>query len=345
MRKLSKRFAEWVTGLKAEPFQWARVKLTLLYLAIITVIVIILSSSLYSLHLDRVGHIERRRLQTADAHEGQIASARGLGEYVEDLGRSLILADIITVGVAAVLSYVLAGRTLRPIKESTEAEQQFFANAAHDLRTPLSVLRTEAEVALRSGELTLDEARAALSSSLEEIERMSMMVEQMMNLSRRKREARAEVAFDRVDMVRLCAEVVGKLKRRAADLKVALSTSGADSAVILGNHRMLERAMYNVVENALNYTPEGGSVIVRTAREGSHVTVSVEDTGIGIAEEDLPHISEAFYRGDRARSVHSGGAGLGLTIVQTTALEHHGTLHAESRPGRGTKITLRFPAA
>ncbi len=344
MKKLLKPFAAWVTGLKAEPFHWARVKLTLLYLAIITVIVIVLSSSVYSLHLDRVGHIERRRLQTFDAQERQTPAAPGLGEYVEDLGQSLILADIITVGVAAVLSYVLAGRTLRPIKESTEAEQQFFANAAHDLRTPLSVLRTEAEVALRSGELTLDEARSALSSSLEEIERMSTMVEQMMNLSRGKREARAQVVFDTVDMARLGADIVGKLKRRAVDRKVELSATGADSAFILGSRRMLERAMYNVVENALNYTPEGGSVTVRTAREGSHVSVSVRDTGIGIAADDLPHIAEAFYRGDRARSVHSGGAGLGLTIVHNTALEHNGSMHAESEPGKGTTITLRFPA-
>ncbi len=344
MKSLSKRFEGWVTALKADPFHWARIKLTLLYLAIITVIVIILSSSLYSLHLDRVGHIERRRLEEADAVGHPAVVARGLGEYVEDLGRSLILADIITIVIGSGLSYVLAGRTLKPIKESTESEQQFFANAAHDLRTPLSVLRTEAEVALRSDDLTIEEARAALGSSLEEISRMSTMVEQMMKLSRGRKDAEVAAAREAVDMARLAREVTGRMGGRARDLHVALEVNAPNPAVITGDRSTLERAMYNVIENALNYTPAGGSVAVSVHEAGSRVELEVQDSGIGISPEDLPHITEPFYRGDHARGAHTGGAGLGLTIVKSTVTDHHGSLHAQSQMGRGTTIILRFPA-
>jgi signal transduction histidine kinase len=101
----------------------------------------------------------------------------------------------------------------------------------------------------------------------------------------------------------------------------------------------------NVLENSIAYTPAGGRITVEVKHHGSHVVLSVEDTGIGIPAEDLPHITEPFHRGDRARSVHSGGAGLGLTIVKATMDDHRGTLQASSRPGQGTTISLRFPAA
>jgi signal transduction histidine kinase len=322
--------------------------LTLLYIVIIVAIVVLLSSALYSFHAYNVRRLEHQRLEISDVHERQIAWAKGLGEYIEDLGRSIIIGDIITIIVAGGLSYILAGRTLRPIKNSIQTEHQFFANAAHDLRTPLAVMRTEAEVALRGGEIGSGDAERLIASFLEEISRMSTMVEQMMSLARRRaaghdRHSRAEELVA-VDLGALTRSIAGKMRTRARNKNVALNTQVEDGITIVGNPHSIERAMFNVIENAINYTPEAGSVTVRLRRASSHIELAVSDTGIGISADDLPHITEPFYRGDRARSTHTGGAGLGLTIARSTMTEHRGTLQAESVPAGGTTITLRFPA-
>ncbi|HUX52438.1 MAG TPA: HAMP domain-containing sensor histidine kinase [Spirochaetia bacterium] len=343
MKRLSRQFEEWGTALTAEPFRWARIKLTLVYLGIIAAIVLVFSSSLYSVHSYNVERIEHHRRADLAA---PLEIRPSLNDYVQDLGRAIIIGDIITIIVAGSLSYVLAGRTLTPIKDSIEAEQQFFANAAHDLRTPLAVMRTEAEVALRGDDLSTEEARGVIESSLEEIGRMSIMVEQMMSLVRPRtqhRPAKAEMVT--LDLSDLAQSVARKMKTRATSEGVRLEITTEGQTYIRGNSSNIERALFNIVENALNYTHAGGSIFVRTRRTGNHVELAVSDTGIGIAPGDLPHITEPFYRGDRARTTHAGGAGLGLTIARTTMTEHRGSLLAQSEPGSGTTITLRFPAA
>ncbi len=243
------------------------------------------------------------------------------------------------------LSYLLAARTLQPIKEAVESEQRFFADAAHDLRTPLAVMRSEAEVALRSGSLDAEEARVVIASSLEEISRMSAMVEQMLELAKSGASAqRAASAAQVVDLSELAGSTGVRMALRASDRGIRLETEATGPVLIRGNAPALERAVYNVLENALAYTPRGGCVTVAARREGGEALLSVTDTGMGIPPEDLPHITEPFFRGDKARGAHSGGAGLGLTIVKTTMDEHGGSFHAESRPGSGTTIVLRFPA-
>jgi signal transduction histidine kinase len=265
---------------------------------------------------------------------------------MERLGRSIIAADIITIAIGGALSYVLAGRTLRPIRESVEAEQRFFANAAHDLRTPLAVMRAEAEVVLRAPRLDDGEARKVIASSLEEIGRMSAMVEQMMDLARRESpRSSGAAAFQPVDLAELARNLTAKMARRAADRAIRLAPDAPEPAAIRGDALALQRAVANVLENALAYTPAGGVITVGVHRHGGHVVLSVTDSGIGIPASDLPHITEPFYRGDRARAAHSGGAGLGLTIARATTEAHRGSLHAVSSPGAGTTISLRFPAA
>jgi signal transduction histidine kinase len=326
------------TALRADQFRSARRTLTLLYLATIAAIVAVLSAALYEFHAHDVEGIERREsesLRTAEESRARLA------EYLEHLGRSIITADLITIAAGGALSYLLAARTLQPIKEAVETEQRFFANAAHDLRTPLAVMRSEAEVALRSGSLDAGEARLLITSSLEEIRRMSAMVEQMLELA--KSGASAPPVNQAVDLSALAGSTGARMARRARELGIRLVTETAGPVMIRGNEPALERAVYNVLENALAYTPRGGFVTLAARREGNEALLSVADTGMGIPPDDLPHITEPFFRSDKARGVHSGGAGLGLTIVKTTMDEHRGSFHAESRPGSGTTIFLRFP--
>jgi len=332
-------------GSRTDPFRTARWRLTLQYWAIIIVIVAILSSALYELHAHDVGRIEgRRAVPEISAERGALLETPSLAEYLETLGRSILLADLVTVLVAGGLSYLLATRTLRPIKRAVEAEQRFFANAAHDLRTPLAVMRSEAEVALR-GPPSPQETRAVLESSLEEIDRMSLMVNQMLDLARGAppRHAGGD-AFQTVDLSALARGITAKLAVRAGLKGIALSADAEEIARILGDPTSLERAVYNVLENSLAYTPSGGTIRVSVRRAGGHVLLEVADTGIGIDPADLPRITEAFFRGDQARGTHTGGAGLGLTIVKAAMDEHRGEILTTSAIGRGTTITLRFPA-
>jgi two-component system sensor histidine kinase CiaH len=354
-----KRFAVRATGSTGDPFRTARWRLTLLYWAIVVLIVAILSSALYELYTHDAERLEGRHAVAAHdrtrldgwrtvpeiADEATTtAETPSLAEYLETLGRSILLADLVTILIAAGLSYLLATRTLRPIKKAVEAEQRFFANAAHDLRTPLAVMQSEAEVALRSASSSKD-ARAVLKSSLEEIHRMSSMVDQMLDLARGDQPPKSGTqTYQSIDLAALARGMTAKLAARAEQRGITLSTSAEESARISGNPSSLERAIYNVLENALAYTPSGGKVDVSVRRDGSHVVLAVADSGIGIDPIDIPHITEPFYRGDQARGAHTGGAGLGLTIAKAAMDEHRGELVAASAPGEGTTILLRFPA-
>jgi two-component system, OmpR family, sensor histidine kinase CiaH len=343
----SKPFAVRATGSRADPFRTARLRLTLVYLAIITAIVAILSASLYEFHSHDVGRISRGRIVRAIPRErARELDAPGLGEYLERLGRSILLADLLTILAGGGLSYILAARTLRPVKEAVEAEQRFFANAAHDLRTPLAVMRSEAEVALRSGHVEGAEAGRILASSVEEIDRMSAMVEQMLDLARSGSTAsRAGAGPVALDLAALAGSVAARMSTQAFARGLRLEVDTPQAAVVRGDPRTLERAVSNILENAIAYTPSGGTVTVRAAAHGGHAELCITDTGIGISAEDLPRIVEPFFRGDRARGANIGGAGLGLTIAQNAVKENRGTMRAESRPGAGTTILLRFPLA
>ena len=292
----SKHFAAPDTGSRSDPFRTARLRLTLLYLALITAIVVVLSASLYEFHSHDVEHFGRDKVLRGLRDEGVIpgdgafgegpglvADAPSLGEYLERLGRSILFADIITIIAGGALSWLLASRTLRPVKEAVENEQRFFANAAHDLRTPLSVMRAEAEVALRSGKVEGTEAHRVLSSTLEEIDRMSAMVEQMLELARGGRAGPPSATADApLDLSDLARNVASRMSVRARERGVELTADAPGAATVHGDPLALERAVSNIVENAISYTPSGGTVAVRVASHGGHVELRVTDTGIGI---------------------------------------------------------------
>lgn len=346
-----RQFAVQATGSRADPFRVARWRLTAIYCGILAVIVVVLSATLYGFHSTDVDRIERRGrdsaiegLRKVATPEGRFERSADLEEYLGSLGRSILIADLITLGVGGAASAFLAGRTLRPIRASVESEKQFFANAAHDLRTPLAVMRSEAEVALRAGTLTPDAARRIIRSSLEEIDRMAAMVEQVLDLARGDRAGRA-AAHAPLDLAAAARGIVDKAQARAGERGVRLTLEAPSEAHIRGDALAIPRAIGNLLENSFAYTPPGGAVEVSVHRMHGHVLLRVDDTGIGIPEEDLPRITEPFFRGDRARGAHAGGAGLGLTIVKSIMDAHGGVLRAARRPSGGTSVTLRFPAA
>jgi heavy metal sensor kinase len=220
--------------------------------------------------------------------------------------------------------------------------QRFAADAAHELRTPLTALKGGIEVALRA-ERPAEEYRRALSSSIEEVNQLIRLAEDLLLLSRST--GGLSAVRRPVDLEPLCLEALEVGLRLAKGKGVAMRVGPMTTAVARGDAAALRRALLNLVDNAVKYTPAGGSVVISLERSPEGTTLVVEDTGIGIDAADAQRVFEPFVRLDAARSRDTGGTGLGLAIARSIVLAHGGTLDVESRPGAGSRFTIRLPAA
>jgi heavy metal sensor kinase len=232
---------------------------------------------------------------------------------------------------------------LSRLESSVRRITQFTADASHELRAPVSLIRTTAEVAIQKRDRSAGEYLQALEEILEESERTSQVVDSLMLLARADsgKESLECVATDACDVVRGAAEQGEKLARSHGLEFVANLT---DSPVpIQADGNALRRALLILIDNAVKYTPESGSVKVRLETNGGLAIVSVSDTGIGIAKQDLAHIFDRFWRADQARSREQGGAGLGLSIAKWIVEMHRGSIDVESEPGKGSAFHLRVP--
>ncbi len=221
--------------------------------------------------------------------------------------------------------------------------RRFTADAAHELRTPLAVMRNAAEVVLRASR-DPEQYRRVLEEMLEEIERLTRLVEQLLFLCR----GDAGLVPSSGRPVRLGAliEEVAEHMRAVAEARgLALTVTGAAPCPVRGDEDQLRRLLFNLLDNAIKYTPSGGTIAVRVTCPDGRTQVEVADTGIGIAPEHLEHLFERFYRVDPARGRESDGTGLGLAICRSIAEAHGGTIAVESAVGRGTRVTLTLPAA
>lgn len=237
-------------------------------------------------------------------------------------------------------------RAFESQRRFAEAQQRFAADASHELRTPLTILRGEMELALsRPREASV--YQATLRSAVEEIDRMSRIVEGLGFLARQDADpGQPARSTEQVDLTRLGGSVMAELAAKAASRGIALAMdtgNGPVSPIVVpGDAGQIHLLLRNLVDNAVKYTGPGGRVTLAVARQQDHAIVAVSDTGIGIAPEDLPHVFHRFWRADRARA--SEGSGLGLAISKQIAEAHGGTLTAESRLGHGATFCFTLPA-
>jgi two-component system heavy metal sensor histidine kinase CusS len=243
------------------------------------------------------------------------------------------------------------------LEESFERISRFSADIAHDLRTPVNNIRGEAEVALARAR-SADEYRDVIESSLEEAVRLSDLIGDLLFLARAESPL-THLRRERVDVGELLNGVREYYEASAADGGVSLTTAVAEEPVMAELDRtLLQRAVGNLVSNALAHTPPGGEVVLGTGIDFSSVDssnkdfsntdfsairIEVSDTGVGIPPEALPRVFDRFFRVDSSRSQASGGTGLGLAIVQSIALLHGGNVEIASQPGQGTRVTLHMP--
>ena len=230
------------------------------------------------------------------------------------------------------------------LEDSFERISRFSADIAHDLRTPVNNIRGEAEVALARAR-TIDEYRDALESSLEEAVRLSDLIGNLLFLARTESPL-SHLRLEPVDVAELLEGVREYYDASAADAGVALTSAGAREPVLAELDRtLIQRAVGNLVSNAVAHTPEGGTVAMKTHSDAATILIEVSDTGVGIPPDALPRVFDRFFRVDPSRSKASGGTGLGLSIVQGIMHLHGGDVEITSQPGSGTRVTLRMPVA
>ena len=233
---------------------------------------------------------------------------------------------------------------LARIHDSVEAQRRFTADAAHELRSPLTRLRTEIEVTLRRPR-DAAEYRATLATTLEEIERLGAVAESLLILARLDAgEGRAAVTGTH-RLSTIVEAIVGRFEPLATSRGLALRIAPhATDALVEAAPGIVDVVVGNVLDNAVKFSPPGGTIDVDITGTPYEICVTVSDMGPGIPEDELPRVFQRFFRGKSPRAMGASGVGLGLAIAQTLVQRQRGAIDIDSKPGSGTTVTIRLPA-
>ena len=340
-------------------FHSARLKLTIFYFAILVVFCLLLTFGVRAFtnhELDR-GDVAQRTIahrifqQYFDQEVAAPPSASGqpFGDQYfanhqaqqadatrQRLNRDFIFIDLSLLAVGAVLSYWYAGRTLKPIEEAHEQQKRFTADASHELRTPLAAMRLENEVFLRQRNFTEGDARELIASNLEEVARLEKLATNLLALNQYE-----HVAVDHAPVVvgELVAEAIARVRRSPTTAGVSFKQDITPAQIDVNRESLVE-LLTILLDNAVKYGPKKGTIEITAQMRDAQYEIRVRDHGPGIAEEDLPHIFERMYRGDKARSAKVSGHGIGLSLARQIAEANEATLEVSNALGGGAEFTV-----
>src|SRR3989344_2408500 len=336
MTNFWKQFVEWATGLRDDPFIKARSRLTALY-ALSVAVILAVSFFVIEVLGDQILYSHPALMRNPSVDIAMLSEA---------LSKNIAYVLLVVAGIMISVNYFVAGKTLSPIRQILRTQKRFIADASHELRTPLAIMKTSSEVALLDGmDLTANNSIQVLKSNLEEIERMSKIIENLLSLSYYDSKV-TEIPFTPVNLADVVKNITNKAQSLAIKKRVSLDLTKSDEGMVMGNPTALEQMTMNLIKNALTYTPRGGKVSDRIeSRNKSNVELKIADTGIGISEKDLPHVFSPFYKAGVGRSQDQevGSSGLGLTIVKKIVDRHRGDISVSSEVGKGTCFTVIFP--
>jgi heavy metal sensor kinase len=309
-------------------------------------------------------------------------STDSVGEVLERFMNILIIAALATMALAGIGGFFMASRVLKPVERIRQTAQeieesdlsrrieaggedelgrlastlnlmigrleaafgrqrQFTADASHELRTPLAIVQAESTLALRK-ERKPDEYRKSLEMISQEADHMSAVVGKLLYLARIDA-GKEQVNFEKINLKALLTEISSDVETLARGKGIEFRLASMEDLWVEGDRVKLEQLFLNLLENAIRYTPGGGIVSAAMVRDGQQALITIEDTGIGIAEEHMSHLFERFYRVDRARSRAEGGAGLGLAICKHIVQVHHGKIEVQSQVGKGSTFSVFLP--
>jgi heavy metal sensor kinase len=231
---------------------------------------------------------------------------------------------------------------LARLSDSVQTSRRFLADASHELRTPLTVIKGELQELAREDTLTERDLQERVGSVLEEVARLEHLVSGLLVISRLDAEPTQRESTD-VDLADLASNTAEQMRLMAEDRGIEMDLSTLETAVVRGERARLKQVIVNLLDNAIRFTPRGGSVTLHTATDDSGCLFEVSDTGIGIPSSAIPHVFDRFFRADEARSRDDGGAGLGLSIVKSICSLHGAEVEVDSDLGSGSCIRVKFP--
>lgn len=335
-----------VIGLEIIMFSQARLTLTAWYLLIIMCISIIFSAVIFRVLSSEVLRFERSQRSRIENRLG-VAPLPPNIELIEDVtNRILFRLTIINIGIlviSAVSGYMLAGRTLKPIADMVSNQDRFITDASHELKTPLTSLKSAFEVYLRAQKKTLAESKQLVSESLIEVNKLQQLSESLLTLSQYQK-PNGYLLFEKVNIQQLIGEAVHKMLPVAKNKKIGIQTK-VNSYRLNVNKDSFVNLMVILIDNAIKYSSPKSNVNITGKKVNNKYQIEVIDTGIGITHADLGHIFDRFYRAKNAHIQRkSNGFGLGLSIAKKIVSTHKGTITVESKPNKGSvfKVTLPF---
>ena len=257
-------------------------------------------------------------------------------------GQNYLIFYAVMLSLTAVFGYFLTRFILIPTRKTIEAQKRFIGDVAHELRTPLAIVKANTEVLLLEGEKFDADTRKQLESNIEELDRISEIINNLLTFNRLLRPGRIE--FVDIDLSVIVDRAVAKLTQTIRSQNIDIVIKKSDFCSIWANAVAMEQVVMNLLKNALTHTPAGGviTITIRPDYKG-HIELVVQDTGRGIAKKDLFHIFEPFYRGDPSRGRKQGGSGLGLAIVSELIRLHNGRISIKSTQGKGTIVYVLLP--
>lgn len=317
------------------------------YLIIIMTMSIVFSAIFYSTAASELGR-RPHNIPSSATNSYLMQSGDDFQDYLSqraDEGRASLLAELIIInilmlGIGALISYLLAERTLKPIEENMEAQTQFVSDASHELRTPLTAIKTSNEVALRNKKLTLAEARELLDENVQDVTRLQDLTDSMLGLL--KDDNKALLKQD-VDLQSAVSDAMNAVVPQALAKRIIIEDSVAH-IIVQGNPQSMTQLATILLDNAIKYSPEKSTISVTSTHSGRTANLVVRDEGIGMDEETISQIFTRFYRADKARTQQgTKGYGLGLAIAKKIVDAHGGKIHVESVSGQGTTFRVELP--
>lgn len=330
-------------------FKHARIKLTAYYLLVIMFVTLSFSTIVYTSttsHIQRGLEMQEKRIRnkippTPGFPKEPFLDNQIVSEIKRDTLITLLLINILILVVIGVPGYWLAGKTLKPIEEITDKQKRFIADAAHELKTPLTSLKTNIEVNLRNKNMGIKNARIVLEDTLKDVDYLNLLTNSLIKQS--KYQNKSDLEKKGFEIKKTIGEIITRLTPKMKEKNIKVSITG-EKLEIKANKESITELFTILIDNAIKFNKDSGKIEVTVKKINDRVVIVFKDTGEGINNEDLSKIFDRFYKTDASRSKNQvSGFGLGLSIAKEIVEAHDGNITVSSKKDEGSEFVINLP--